>query len=236
MKTLRIFLWGIFLKTICCSTLGEFESSNKAEVLSRDSRALAFPGSSTVGILLAVAIPLNLPNREVFLSYNFEANYNSPAAPDYAHLGLAGVEKYEYPEGNSRSTDGSNNTSISLPKKKKQKGKQTKRKGRPKKDSRKRRFIDRKIVFNVMENKLVSYGFSKDCLLRAICEVALVEYGYNNGIFGDIFHILFTPTSSQDDEIDLKYYVAEYNGNAGKCKMYETECPKSILDFFTVER
>lgn len=42
---------------------------------------------------MAIAVPLGLPNQEVFLSYNFEANYNSPAAPDYASLGLAGLEK-----------------------------------------------------------------------------------------------------------------------------------------------
>lgn len=49
-----------------------------------------------IQILLAIAVPLGLPNQEVFLSYNFEANYNSPAAPDYAHLGLADVEKVSY--------------------------------------------------------------------------------------------------------------------------------------------
>lgn len=85
--------------------------SNKTGIISRESRALAFPGSSTLGvklihkflehfnsvfsfqILLALAIPLGLPNQEVFMSYNFEANYNSPASVDFADLGLADVEK-----------------------------------------------------------------------------------------------------------------------------------------------
>ncbi|KAG4071329.1 hypothetical protein HA402_004033 [Bradysia odoriphaga] len=169
-------------------------SSNKTAIVSRESRALAFPGSSTVGILLAIAVPLGLPDQEVFLSYNFEANYNSPAAPDYANLGLAGlIDRYGYPDDGGRSGDGNNRTSVVPPKKKsKQKSKKGKNKGTSKKGSRTRRFIDRKIVFNVIENKLISYGFSKACLLRAICEVASIEYGYNNGVFGDIFHILFT--------------------------------------------
>lgn len=164
---------------------------------------------------MAIAVPLGLPNREVFLSYNFEANYNSPAAPDYAHLGLADLEKvkssfntwwlptklepifsqYNYPYDGGRSGDGNNQTLIAeVPKKKpKQKAKENRNKEKSKKISKRiRRFVDRNIVFNVIENKLISYGFSKACLLRAICEVATVEYGYHNGVFGDIFHILFT--------------------------------------------
>lgn len=50
------------------------------------------------------------------------------------------------------------------------------------------------------------------------------------------FCYLNRPTSSQDDHIHLKYYMAEYNGNAGNCESYKKDCPKSVLDLFTVER
>lgn len=39
---------------------------------------LLYPYNACSGILAAIAIPLNVPNRNVFLSYNFEANYNMP--------------------------------------------------------------------------------------------------------------------------------------------------------------
>uniref|UniRef100_T1H0J9 Uncharacterized protein n=1 Tax=Megaselia scalaris TaxID=36166 RepID=T1H0J9_MEGSC len=35
-----------------------------------------FPASSTAGTFVALAIPLDLPHRNVYVSYNFEANYN----------------------------------------------------------------------------------------------------------------------------------------------------------------
>lgn len=42
---------------------------------------LLYPYNACSGILVAIAIPLNLPGRNVFLSYNFEANYNMPNQP-----------------------------------------------------------------------------------------------------------------------------------------------------------
>lgn len=50
------------------------------EVLQREKRFLLYPDSVTsdVGVLVAIAIPLDLPHRSVFVSYNFEANYPPP--------------------------------------------------------------------------------------------------------------------------------------------------------------
>lgn len=42
---------------------------------------LLYPYNACSGILVAIAIPLNIPNRSVFVSYNFEANYNMPNQP-----------------------------------------------------------------------------------------------------------------------------------------------------------
>ena len=39
---------------------------------------LLYPYNAATGILVAIAIPLTLPDRNVFLSYNFEMNYNMP--------------------------------------------------------------------------------------------------------------------------------------------------------------
>jgi hypothetical protein len=42
---------------------------------------LLYPFNACTGILVAIAIPLNLPGRNVFLSYNYEFNYNMPNQP-----------------------------------------------------------------------------------------------------------------------------------------------------------
>uniref|UniRef100_A0A1B0CF03 Uncharacterized protein n=1 Tax=Lutzomyia longipalpis TaxID=7200 RepID=A0A1B0CF03_LUTLO len=44
----------------------------------RQKRTLVFPTNSAIGIVIAVAYPLILPHRNVFVSYNFEGNYNMP--------------------------------------------------------------------------------------------------------------------------------------------------------------
>lgn len=43
--------------------------------------AILFPVNAATGILVAIAIPVPLPDQSVFVSYNFEANYNMPNIP-----------------------------------------------------------------------------------------------------------------------------------------------------------
>uniref|UniRef100_A0A1B0CF02 Secreted protein n=1 Tax=Lutzomyia longipalpis TaxID=7200 RepID=A0A1B0CF02_LUTLO len=74
MKNIPLFL------TILISLLDLRVSGNKSdgEKHEREKRFLAFPINSATGVLVALAIPLIIPNRNVFVSYNFEANYNMP--------------------------------------------------------------------------------------------------------------------------------------------------------------
>ncbi|GLG99455.1 Uncharacterized protein GBIM_05922, partial [Gryllus bimaculatus] len=46
--------------------------------LSRHMRYVLYPDTATMGLFLAIAIPLDLPNKDVSLSWNFEANYYLP--------------------------------------------------------------------------------------------------------------------------------------------------------------
>lgn len=51
-----------------------------------EKRALTYPPGAICGALVAVAVPLNLPNFNVFLSFNFEANYGLPSkSSDYTN-------------------------------------------------------------------------------------------------------------------------------------------------------
>ncbi|XP_067005980.1 uncharacterized protein [Anabrus simplex] len=65
----------VVILVVCWSVAQGHEMS---EVLSRKLRYVVFPDTSTIGVFLAVAIPLDLPNKDVSVSWNFEANYNLP--------------------------------------------------------------------------------------------------------------------------------------------------------------
>lgn len=43
--------------------------------------SLLFPVNAATGILVAIAVPVPLEDQNVFVSYNFEANYNMPNIP-----------------------------------------------------------------------------------------------------------------------------------------------------------
>lgn len=60
---------------LTCLPVARCETSSSRS--SRQKR-LAYPTNSCTGILVAVAIPLGLENRNVFVSWNYEANYNMP--------------------------------------------------------------------------------------------------------------------------------------------------------------
>lgn len=42
---------------------------------------LLYPVNAATGILVAIAVPVPLPDQNVFVSYNFEGNYNMPNVP-----------------------------------------------------------------------------------------------------------------------------------------------------------
>lgn len=84
--------WAVSLTIIniiaCHSDDGEIEKvRNKTKVHRGIHKrglfypVLLYPYNACSGILAAIAIPLNLPNRNAFVSYNFEANYNMPNQP-----------------------------------------------------------------------------------------------------------------------------------------------------------
>ncbi|XP_078052266.1 uncharacterized protein LOC144478339 [Augochlora pura] len=89
-----------------------------------------------------------------------------------------------------------------------------------------KRSLDRQLAYRVLVNKLESAGYSGDgCLLKMICETAN-EPLFNNGVLGDILQILFTPSSSQDEDLPSEIIEAEH---ADDCDNYHTVCPQSPL-------
>ncbi|XP_017758848.1 PREDICTED: uncharacterized protein LOC108549822 [Eufriesea mexicana] len=90
----------------------------------------------------------------------------------------------------------------------------------------KKRSLDRRLAYDILANKLESFGYSGDnCLLRMICEVANYPLT-GNGVLGNVLQILFTPSSSQDEDLPSEITEAEY---AKDCDNRYKKCPESPL-------
>lgn len=95
-------------------------------------------------------------------------------------------------------------------------------------------FLSRQIVYQFFESKLNSFGLNGNaCLLKTICQVADVALGRNNGVLGDLVHVIFSPSTSRD-RVGKKYFRAEQEGAYGGCHRYNDRCPRSILDFISI--
>ncbi|CAK1542054.1 unnamed protein product [Leptosia nina] len=97
-------------------------------------------------------------------------------------------------------------------------------------------------LYKILEHMIERYGYTgRPCLLRTICEAAEVPFTYENGLLGEIGHILFTPSSTKDiisHHTDNEYHAAERLGRSvvragGSCESLFPECESSVLDTFT---
>ncbi|KAK9883629.1 hypothetical protein WA026_001800 [Henosepilachna vigintioctopunctata] len=98
------------------------------------------------------------------------------------------------------------------------------------------RNVDRKLVYTALETKMRSYGYlGKPCMLRTICELASSSsILHANGIFGDILHIIFTPSSSENNDLEGDYEIAEEVGRQMKnCSKYSRKCTVSFLSLIS---
>ena len=166
-----------------------------------------FPVNAATGILVAIAIPLSLPNRNVFVSYNFEANYNMPNVPSDSFPGpikrIPGlvvpnnnVDPLEDDTDDGRGLNGeilkdnSNDETTEI-------DEETTVTEEPstiqKRDIQNYMLLSRKSTYRVLENRMDANGLNgKKCLLLAICESAQIPLLEHNGILGHILHIILT--------------------------------------------
>ncbi|XP_011499303.1 PREDICTED: uncharacterized protein LOC105363333 [Ceratosolen solmsi marchali] len=93
-----------------------------------------------------------------------------------------------------------------------------------------KRSIDRRLLYNVIESKLESNGYpGRACLLRTICESVKFPF-VENGLVGDIIRIVFTPSSSQKENLDAEIEEAEYSSD---CSKVYKNCSINLLDIFS---
>ncbi|GFG28154.1 hypothetical protein Cfor_08248 [Coptotermes formosanus] len=97
--------------------------------------------------------------------------------------------------------------------------------------SRSERQFNRRNAYEIVERRFASYGLKgRQCLLRTICETAESPLRHN-GLVGDILHIIFTPSSSADENLHPAYRTAEKRGRRGQnCRSFYPKCPLGLLD------
>ncbi|XP_050314615.1 uncharacterized protein LOC126749048 [Anthonomus grandis grandis] len=104
-------------------------------------------------------------------------------------------------------------------------------------DSNERGLFDRNVLYRMLESKLDSFSKNytgHNCFLRIICEMSCFTTK-DTDIFGDILHIILSPTSSEDKNISQKYIKAENYGKKNThCDKYIKKCPVNIFGTLSV--
>ncbi|KAH8284726.1 hypothetical protein KR054_000284 [Drosophila jambulina] len=176
---------------------------------------LIYNTNSEFGIFMAISVPLSLKNRNVFLSYNYEFNYYQPE-----HI-------YKYPPilmgDNWEDSYLTYNTTG---------GASSSRELRP---TRSLPAMSRTNFYIMLKDKLERSGYpGEPCILRLICETNASTLGQVNGLLGSIVHIIFTPSSSDDENLASDYYQAEWDGHRhGDCSSYVGQCEENVLDLIS---
>ncbi|XP_022225114.2 uncharacterized protein LOC111075900 [Drosophila obscura] len=207
--------------------------------------ALLFTTNSEYGIFMAISVPIGLPHRNVFLSYNYEFNYYQPEhvykyppilMGDYedsyltyptSGRGDSGrhcqncTERERDQKGDTNRNSSSNSTTES----------QSKSRGK-----RSLSLMNRSIFYSMLSDKLKRSGYPAEaCLLRLICETNASQLGEVNGFLGSLIHIIFTPSSSKDEHLPDEFYQAEWDGRHHReCSGYIANCEANILDLISV--
>ncbi|XP_050088181.1 uncharacterized protein LOC126572702 [Anopheles aquasalis] len=179
----------------------------------RHKRSLVYTYNSATGILFALSVPLLITGRNIFMAYNFEANYGMPIeSTDYTQgiLKKGDNDQIQPTEGEARN--------------------KVRRDGQHAQPSTSSRFT-RKKLYRMIELNLTRYGFDgKKCILRMICELASWPVHEGNGVIGDIMQLLFTPSSTRYEKLPGEFYHAEEQGAQHNCHKYRKYCPKDPLD------
>ncbi|KAH8410951.1 hypothetical protein KR222_000827, partial [Zaprionus bogoriensis] len=201
--------------------------------------------SGTPQVFAALAVPLELPHRNVFVSYNFEANYNSPYNWSLPTLFQNGpIESEEVEE--SRKTKHIAKTSHEErgeEELEEQSGHHSDEQEQettatpPPTDSpprERRALLTRTNIYHIFMDKFQRSGFpGESCLLRLICEASAAELSEVNGVLGSLMHVLFSPSTSEPEQLPLRFYQAEHDGWHDHCRYYERNCGESLLELIS---
>ncbi|XP_053658676.1 uncharacterized protein LOC128707743 [Anopheles marshallii] len=182
----------------------------------RTKRTLVYTFNSCSGILIALSIPLLITGRNVFMSYNFEANYNMPTdSTDFTQGILKKGDNDQIHEAETRKVRDATRMFPATPK---------------------QSSLSRKKLYRTIELNLQRYGFAgKRCILRMICDLAETPLHHENGVLGDVLQLIFTPSLSRDEKLPGEFARAEQLGRVERnCNKYRGHCPASPIDLVTI--
>ncbi|KMY93752.1 uncharacterized protein LOC6734470 [Drosophila simulans] len=204
--------------------------------------ALLFTTNSEYGIFMAISVPIGLPHRNVFLSYNYEFNYYQPEHV-YKYPPILMGQDFEdsyltYPT-TGRESKGRHCHNCTDWKIAENKNSTSSNKNSTKAASREKRgltLMSRSVFYAMLRDKLRRSGFpAEPCLLRLICDTNASQLGEVNGFLGSLVHIIFSPSSSKDEHLPNEYYQAEWDGREHQeCSAYTKSCDHNILDLVSV--
>ncbi|XP_017022916.1 uncharacterized protein [Drosophila kikkawai] len=200
---------------------------------------LVFPRQGSFGLLAAVAVPLDLSPKTVYMAFNFESNYALPSNDSYNQW----IDRWQLYEpfmgvpGNVTPINARQQASedlVTQEENKEEEGAEVRRRsvGSPPP------FRRRDFYLGIM-NYLSHYGFNGSaCLLRVICEVSEAPLDAHNGLVGSLFQILFMPTTSAAEEelqhVDALYEATDAGTRGLGCSDYVANCGHSALDLISV--
>ncbi|XP_037941703.1 uncharacterized protein LOC119674627 [Teleopsis dalmanni] len=208
------------------------------------SGSLWFPTNSAYGIFAAIAVPLDLPHRNIFVSYNFEANYNLPYTWNFPPYALEAAEEDLF-DVRSLNDDKCTNCTIAESDPEDSEVETTTllnsieettlNETKYEKKTRKRKsLLTRTDFYHILKDKFQRSGYNGEaCLLRLICETNSSQLGHINGVLGSVMHIIFTPTTSMKENLPKSYYQAEVDGVHEQCQDYERKCKENLLDLIS---
>ncbi|KFB42346.1 AGAP004004-PA-like protein [Anopheles sinensis] len=217
----------MFVRRSCFIVLGVYglalvvgHTNPTADVVKSRQKRIVFPLNGAMGIIFAIAVPLGIPDRNIFMSYNFEGNYNSPADANIFTEGFGNYIKgiVEPLTAPSRPVESYGIRKRSVEKRDDQTPVTAQ--------------ITRRQIYKMLRKQLKGQHFhGKKCLLRMICDAALHPFRETNGVIGDLVQIMLSPSTSMDENLPKEYLMAEVAGSNGSCDRYRTDCPKDPLEF-----
>ncbi|XP_052863184.1 uncharacterized protein LOC128269820 [Anopheles cruzii] len=188
----------------------------QAVVKARQKRTIIFPGNPSLGLLFAIAVPLGIPDRNIFVSYNFEQNYNTPTQANHFTEGFGNFIHGIVEELTSPTLIVPGPSINVTPREMKKTGPQ----------------ITRRRLFRILREHLQNQNFNgKACLQRIICEASLHPFAEPNGVIGDLVQIMLSPSMSKSEKLPEDYVAPERLGKSGSCDKYRSDCPKDPRRF-----
>ncbi|KAJ3666046.1 hypothetical protein Zmor_001502 [Zophobas morio] len=105
---------------------------------------------------------------------------------------------------------------------------------------RKKRTLSRWDIYELLAQLWQQRGFGgKSCILRTICELSHRPVDKNYGLFDELVHTVFTPSSTKEtvrQHSDNEYFAAQNLGRktGDSCKAEFSECRIDLVDMFTM--